>query len=149
MRAVVQRAKQAQVKVSGEIVGSIAAGLVVLVGVQVDDTPADADYLAAKIPGLRIFDDEAGKMNWDLAQINGQLLVISQFTLLGDCRKGKRPSFIQAAAPELGRELYEYLVQELRRQGWGVATGRFGADMQVTLTNDGPVTLWLDSRKLT
>ena len=147
MRAVVQRVRRAEVSAGREIVGKIGSGLLVLVGVSKTDTPADADYLAAKILGLRIFDDESGKMNRSLAEIGGSVLAVSQFTLYGDVRKGKRPSFDQAAPPPLASELYEYFVSKIREAGVVSETGRFQATMQVELVNDGPVTILLDSTK--
>jgi D-tyrosyl-tRNA(Tyr) deacylase len=148
MRAVVQRVSRAHVEIDGQTVGAIDSGLVVLLGVHHDDSRQDADHLVEKVIGLRIFNDQAGKMNLALDEAGGGLLIISQFTLYGDARRGRRPSFIDAAGPELGNELYEYFLQRARGQGRVVANGRFGADMQVTLTNDGPVTILLDSRKL-
>lgn len=149
MRAVVQRSRAASVTIAGEVVGAIDHGLVVLLGVADDDSPRDAEQLAEKVVGLRIFDDADGKMNLSVTDVQGGLLVISQFTLLGDARKGKRPSFIRAAPPELGEALYEEFIEQLRGRGVEhVATGKFGADMQVALVNDGPVTILLDSRKL-
>ena len=145
MRAVVQRAARARVDVNGEAVGSIERGLLVLLGVQAPDTQGDADYLAAKIVGLRIFNDAQGKMNLDLRDVQGGVLVVSQFTLYGDARKGRRPSFVQAAPPEQARQLYEYFLEATARHGVPVAHGVFGAHMQVHLVNDGPVTLLLDS----
>ena len=141
MRVVVQRSKQAQVTVDGNVVGKIDQGLVLLVGVTHNDTEKDADYLADKIAGLRIFEDEAGKMNRSVLDIGGQVLSVSQFTLYGDCRKGKRPNFMAAARPETAEPLYERLNDKLRRQGIHVETGRFGAMMDVSFTNWGPVTL--------
>jgi D-tyrosyl-tRNA(Tyr) deacylase len=148
MRAVIQRVQRASVTVDGEIIGRIAHGLMVLLGVEQDDTEADAQQLADKTVQLRIFDDAEGKMNLSLLEVRGEVLVVSQFTLLGDCRKGRRPSFIQAAAPELAERLYETYVAAVGVQGVRVATGRFRAMMQVELVNDGPVTILLDSRKL-
>lgn len=148
MRAVVQRSLAARVEVSQQVVGQIPFGLVVLVGVDTNDTPDDVHYLCNKILGLRIFNDDQAKMNLDVRQVSGQILLISQFTLCGDARQGRRPSFIAAAAPELGRQLFDRLVAEIAAQGITVATGQFGADMQVHLINDGPVTILLDSRKL-
>ena len=145
MRAVVQRVSQARVEVGGNTVGAIERGLLVLLGVQAPDTERDADYLAAKIVGLRIFNDAQGKMNLDLQQVRGGLLVVSQFTLYGDARKGRRPSFVQAAPPEQAEQLYEYFLETAARQAVPVAHGVFGAHMQVHLVNDGPVTLLLDS----
>ncbi len=147
MRACVQRVSQAHVTVEGEVCGRIDHGVVVLLGVATDDTADDAAQLADKITGLRIFDDAEGKMNLALADVGGAMLVISQFTLLGDCRKGRRPSYIAAAGPELAETLYEAFVATVRKQGIVVATGRFRQHMQVSLTNDGPVTLLVDSRK--
>jgi D-aminoacyl-tRNA deacylase len=147
MRAVLQRVSRAQVTAAGEIVGEIGRGLVVLVGVEQGDTEADAQQLADKCVQLRIFDDADGKMNLALSDVSGAMLVVSQFTLLGDCRKGRRPSFIQAAPPEIAERLYETFVAAVGAQGIPVATGRFRAMMQVELVNDGPVTLLLDSRK--
>jgi D-tyrosyl-tRNA(Tyr) deacylase len=147
MRAVVQRVSQAQVKVDDEIVGKIGCGLLVLLGVGLADTEADADYLAGKIVGLRIFEDENGKMNLDTAAVNGAILVVSQFTLYGDVRRGKRPSFDAAALPERARQLYEYFVERIRSAGLSCHTGRFQEMMQVELVNEGPVTILLDSTK--
>jgi D-tyrosyl-tRNA(Tyr) deacylase len=147
MRACVQRVRQALVTIGDEVVGRIGPGLLVLLGVAAGDEEADARQLAEKIVSLRVFDDEAGKMNRSLADAGGAMLVVSQFTLLGDCRKGRRPSFDAAAPPELARSLYESFVARVREQGIEVATGRFREMMQVELTNDGPVTLLLDSRK--
>jgi D-tyrosyl-tRNA(Tyr) deacylase len=148
MRACVQRVSEARVVVAGETVGQIGHGLVVLLGVAADDTTSDVEYLAEKIVELRIFADEAGKMNRSLAEAGGAMLVVSQFTLLGDCRKGRRPSFVAAAEPELGERLYEEFVAVVKAKAIEVATGRFRAMMDVVLTNDGPVTLLLDSKKL-
>lgn len=148
MRACVQRVSQAHVAVEGQVVGRIERGLLVLLGVATDDTAADAEQLAEKISTLRIFEDAEGKMNLALADVAGEMLVVSQFTLLGDARKGRRPSFIAAAPPELAEHLYEVFVAAVRRLGLTVATGRFRRHMDVALTNDGPVTLLLDSRKL-
>jgi D-aminoacyl-tRNA deacylase len=147
MRAVLQRVTRASVTVDGEIVGQIGRGLAVLVGVEQDDTETDAQQLADKTIQMRIFDDADGKMNLSLAETGGAMLVVSQFTLLGDCRKGRRPSFIQAAPPELAERLYETFVAAVGVQGITVATGKFRAMMQVELVNDGPVTILLDSRK--
>ncbi len=148
MRAVVQRVASASVVVDGEVVGQIERGLLVLLGVGTDDTDVDAVALAEKITGLRVFEDEAGKMNLALNDVNGQMLVVSQFTLFGDCRKGRRPSFVEAARPEKAELLYETFVAEIRGQGVHVETGRFQTHMDVSLVNDGPVTLLLDSRKV-
>jgi D-tyrosyl-tRNA(Tyr) deacylase len=147
MRAVVQRVSRAQVRVDDEIVGKIGRGLLVLLGVGHADTEADADYLAGKIVGLRIFEDESGKMNLDTAAVNGAILVVSQFTLYGDVRRGKRPSFDAAASPERARQLYEYFVERIRAAGLSCHTGRFQEMMQVELVNEGPVTILLDSTK--
>ena len=147
MRAVVQRVSRASVTVAGEIVGEIARGFLVLLGVAEGDTTDDADYLAQKIAGLRVFEDPEGKMNLALADVGGAMLVVSQFTLLGDCRRGRRPSFTAAAPPELAESLYELFVRHVAEQGIATATGRFRADMDVELVNEGPVTLLLDSRK--
>ena len=148
MRACVQRVSEAQVVIGGEIVGRIGMGFLVLLGVAGDDNEEDARQLAGKIAHLRLFEDAEGKMNRSLSQVSGSMLVVSQFTLLGDCRKGRRPSFIAAAGPELAESLYQVFVSETRAQGIEVATGRFRQHMEVSLTNDGPVTLLLDSRKL-
>jgi D-aminoacyl-tRNA deacylase len=147
MRAVVQRVSHAQVSVGEETVGKIGLGLLVLLGVAKADTQADADYLAAKILGLRIFDDENNKMNLSLVDVDGSILAVSQFTLYGDARKGKRPSFDDAAAPEMANELYEHFVGKIRESGCTCETGRFHAMMQVELVNDGPVTILLDSKR--
>jgi D-aminoacyl-tRNA deacylase len=147
MRAVVQRVSRAQVSVVEEVVGKIGPGLLVLLGVAKSDTRADAEYLAAKITGMRIFEAENGKMKLALAEIAGAVLAVSQFTLYGDARKGKRPSFDEAAPPELARELYEYFVSKIREAGLTCETGRFQATMQVELVNDGPVTILLDSSR--
>lgn len=147
MRAVVQRVTRAQVVVGGETVGEIGPGLLVLVGVQTGDAETDAAYVAAKIADLRLFDDADGKINRSLTEIGGAVLVVSQFTLLGDCRKGRRPSFSDAAPPAEGRAGYENVVSQLRARGVTVQTGVFQAEMAVSLTNDGPVTVLLDSRK--
>ena len=147
MQACVQRVSRAQVTVAGEVCGQIGPGLLVLLGVAKDDTPAEAKQLAEKIATLRIFEDAQQKMNLALADVGGAMLVVSQFTLLGDCRKGRRPSFINAARPEQATELYESFVAEARGQGLTVETGTFQAHMDVELINDGPVTLLLDSRK--
>ena len=146
MKAVLQRVTRAQVTVGDEIVGQIGPGLLVLLGVEQGDTDADAQQLADKTVQLRIFDDGDGKMNLALADVRGAVLVVSQFTLLGDCRKGRRPSFIQAAAPDLAERLYETFIAAVGVQGVPVASGRFRAMMQVELVNDGPVTLILESK---
>lgn len=147
MKACVQRVSSASVKVAGQIHGQIGQGLVVLLGVAPDDTVVDSEYLAGKISGLRIFNDAEGKMNRSLGDIAGAMLVISQFTLLGDCRKGRRPSFVAAAEPELAERLYENFIAQLTEKGVAVETGKFGAHMEVALVNDGPVTMLLDSIK--
>jgi D-tyrosyl-tRNA(Tyr) deacylase len=146
MRAVVQRVLRAKVVIAGETVGDIGAGLTVLLGVTHTDTPEQAQWLAEKIVGLRIFNDADGKMNRDLTEVGGAMLIVSQFTLYGDCRKGKRPSFIDAAPPSIAIPLYEAFINAVKALGIPVATGRFGADMQVELVNDGPVTLIVDSK---
>ena len=148
MRAVVQRVTQASVSVAGERKGAIGQGFMVLIGVEEGDTDADLRYIADKVPHLRVFEDENGKMNRSLMDIGGEILAVSQFTLLGDARGGRRPSFIGAARPETANPLYEQLVADWRSRSIPVATGVFGADMQVSLVNDGPVTILLDSRKL-
>lgn len=148
MRAVVQRVLEASVKVDGEIVGQIEQGLLVFLGVATDDTQTDVVTLSEKIAGLRIFEDDDGKMNRSVVEVSGSMLVVSQFTLLGDCRKGKRPSFIAAAPPEMADALYQSFVAEIKGYQIPVQTGRFRADMKVSLINDGPVTMLLDSRKL-
>jgi D-tyrosyl-tRNA(Tyr) deacylase len=145
MRAVVQRVSSCRVVVAGEVVGVIDHGLLVLLGVHTNDTAEQARWLADKIVGLRIMEDDDGKMNVSVADKGGSILVVSQFTLYGDCAKGRRPSFIDAARPEAAEPLYEAFANAVRMQGVPVATGRFGADMQVELVNDGPVTLVLDS----
>ena len=148
MRAVVQRVTAAKVEVGNQAVGEIGGGLLVLLGVAREDEQVDADYLADKIIHLRVFRDEAGKMNGSLVDTGGAMLVVSQFTLYGDARKGRRPSYIDAAEPEKANALYEYFVGRVRAQGIKVETGVFQAMMQVHLVNDGPVTILLDSRKL-
>lgn len=147
MRAVVQRVTRAQVTVDSQIVGQIKKGLVVLLGVARDDSETDARYLAAKLVALRIFDDDDGKLNLSVKDVDGGLLVISQFTLYGDVRRGLRPSWIEAAAPEVALPLYEFFVARVRELAAKVATGSFRSLMQVELVNDGPVTILLDSRK--
>ena len=147
MRAVVQRVSRASVAVEGKITGEIGRGFLVLLGVAKSDTAGDADYLAEKISGLRIFEDSDGKMNLALADVNGAVLVVSQFTLHGDVRRGKRPSFDSAAPPDQARKLYEYFVERVRALGLRCETGVFQAMMQVELVNDGPVTILLDSEK--
>lgn len=148
MRAVVQRVVEASVTVDGEIVGAIGAGLCVFVGVATGDGPADTEYLASKIAGLRVFRDADARMNRSVVEAGGEVLVVSQFTLLGDVRRGRRPAFDEAAPPSAARDIFEALVQHLRAAGLTVATGRFQADMRVALINDGPVTILLDSRRV-
>ena len=145
MRAVVQRVTQASVEIDGEVVGAIGPGFLVLLGVKPGDDQRAIDFLAEKIANLRIFPDDDGKMNRSLLEVGGAVLVVSQFTLYGDCRKGRRPSFIDAAPPDVAEPLYERFVARMRELGLKVETGRFAADMNVSLTNDGPVTLIVDS----
>ncbi len=145
MRAVIQRVKQSSVKTEDQIVGQIGQGLLVLLGVTKTDSAKDADYLVNKIVNLRIFEDEEGKMNRSLLDIGGELLAVSQFTLLADCSKGRRPSFVAAAEPDKAAELYENFVTGVRQRGVSVQTGRFRAMMEVSLINDGPVTVIIDS----
>lgn len=147
MRAVVQRVARASVRIEDELVAAIARGLVVLVGVAIDDDERDADALAQKIAGLRVFDDDDGAMNRALADVGGAVLVVSQFTLLGDVRRGRRPSFVAAARGEPAERLYERVADGLRSAGLPVETGVFGADMAVELVNDGPVTILIDTRR--
>lgn len=148
MRAVIQRVSRATVAVEGKIAGEIGPGLLVLIGVSARDGEADAEYLAEKTAGLRIFEDGDGKMNLSVADVGGAVLVVSQFTLMGDVRRGKRPSFDDAARPERARELYEYFVSQIRECGMRCDTGQFQAIMSVSLVNEGPVTILLDSSKL-
>ena len=145
MRAVVQRVRQALVKVDGQAVGEIGVGLLVLLGVAHDDSEADVNYLAEKIVGLRIFEDADGKMNRSVVDAGGAVLAVSQFTLFGDVRRGKRPSFDAAARPEQAAQLYEYFVSRVRTAGLRCETGKFQAMMDVELINDGPVTIWMDT----
>ena len=147
MRAVIQRVTKASVTVDQQVVGEIAQGLLVLLGVEKEDEAKDLSYVVNKTLGLRIFEDDEGKMNRSLADIGGELLVVSQFTLLGNVRKGKRPSFVDAAEPSIANELYQQFVQQTRAAGVKTETGIFQADMAVELINDGPVTILLDSRK--
>jgi len=147
MRAVIQRVSRASVEVDGELTGEIGKGLLVLLGVAQDDSDADADYLAGKIAGLRIFEDDTGKMNLSVAEIGGAVLAVSQFTLFGDVRRGKRPSFDAAARPEQAKALYGYFVERIRALGLRCETGRFQEMMEVELVNAGPVTILLDSKK--
>lgn len=146
MKVVIQRAKHAQVTVDNEIVGKISNGLVLLIGITHDDNDEDLRYMVDKIANLRIFEDENNKMNLSLLDVEGEILSISQFTLYGDCRKGRRPNFMNAAKPDYAEQLYDQFNQTLREKGINVATGMFGAMMDVTFTNDGPVTLILDSK---
>lgn len=147
MRAVVQRVSEARVEVAGEVTGAIEQGLLVLVGAESGDTQKDAAWLAQKVAGLRIFNDDAGKMNLGVGEIGGAVLAVSQFTLLGDCRKGKRPSFVAAERPEVAEPLFEHYVEATRALGLRCETGRFQTEMHVHLVNDGPVTLLVDSKK--
>lgn len=147
MRCVIQRVTEASVTVGGEEIGRIGRGFMVLVGVSTEDADKDAKYMADKVPNLRVFEDAEGKMNLSLRDVGGSILTVSQFTLYGDARGGRRPSFIAAARPEAANALYEQLVAAWRAQGLTVETGRFGADMQVALVNDGPVTILMDSTK--
>ncbi|WP_210609494.1 D-aminoacyl-tRNA deacylase [Priestia flexa] len=146
MKVVVQRAKEAKVTVEGEVVGEISKGFMLLVGVTHEDEMKDADYLADKIVNLRVFEDEAGKMNHSLLDIEGEILSVSQFTLYGDCRKGRRPNFMGAAKPDKALALYKYFNEQLEKKGVRVQTGSFGAMMDVSFTNDGPVTLIIESK---
>lgn len=148
MRAVLQRVASARVEVAGKVVGEIGAGLCVLLGIACDDTTSDADYLCEKIINLRIFNDDDGKMNRSLLEISGEMLVVSQFTLYGDVRRGRRPSYSDAAEPAKANDLYQDFVERVRSLGVKVETGVFQAMMKVSLTNDGPVTILLDSRKV-
>lgn len=147
MRAVVQRVTSASVEVEGDVIGQIESGLLVLLGVENEDNKSDANYICNKLLGLRIFPDDAGLMNLNVQDCEGQILVVSQFTLLGDVRKGRRPSFVAAAQPDVAQKLYTDVCGQLRQSGLAVETGKFQADMQVSLVNDGPVTIMLDSRK--
>ena len=148
MRAILTRVSSASVTIDGQIVGSIGKGFLILLGVGPEDTEKDCRYLAEKALGLRIFEDENGKMNLGLEQVGGEVLVVSQFTLYGNCRKGRRPSFVEAAGPELGNELYEKFLSICEELGYPPQHGQFGADMKVTSVNDGPVTLILDTQQL-
>lgn len=147
MRAVVQRVREAEVKVSGDEVGRIGRGLVVLVGVGKDDTEKDVDYLIEKVLGLRIFEDSLGKMNLSITDVGGEILAVSQFTLYGDCRKGRRPSFAEAATPGLAERLYDLFVEEISKRGIKVKTGKFRSIMDLHIVNSGPVTILLDSKR--
>lgn len=148
MRACIQRVTEAHVTVGGAETGQIGRGLVVLLGIGHEDGPAEVEWLAEKIVGLRIFEDDAGKMNRSLAEVGGSMLVISQFTLYGDARRGRRPSFTDAAPPELAESLYEAFVAAVRKMGVEVGTGQFREHMRVSLVNDGPVTLWIDTAEI-
>jgi len=148
MRAVIQRVKSAQVIVSEKIIGSIGFGLLVLLGISREDNCVDADYLVEKTINLRIFDDQDGKMNRSLLNVGGEMLVVSQFTLLADCRKGRRPSFTNAAAPAEAKKLYQYFIERVKEKGITVAIGEFQALMEVGLINHGPVTILMDSKKV-
>ena len=149
MKAVLQRVTHAQVVVEGELISKIDNGFLILLGVEQNDTKEHADVLSKKISGMRVFEDENGKMNLSLSDTNGSVLVISQFTLLADCRKGRRPSFVNAGAPDMANELYEYFCERIKADGIEtVKKGVFGADMKVSLLNDGPVTILLDSKEL-
>lgn len=147
MRCVIQRVTEASVTIDGEVVGRCGRGFLVLIGVHVDDTAADLKYMAEKVPNLRVFEDAAGKMNLSIRDVGGEILAVSQFTLYGDARGGRRPSFVTAARPDKADPMYEELVAAWRAQGIHVETGRFGADMKVALVNDGPVTILMDSTK--
>jgi len=146
MRAVIQRVKESSVRTENQVIGQTGSGLLVLLGVAQGDSPSDADYLVNKIANLRIFEDQKGKMNRSLLETGGDMMVVSQFTLLADCRKGRRPSFVEAADPEVAVGLYEHFVNQVRNLGITVATGRFRAMMEVALINEGPVTIILESR---
>ena len=148
MRAVLTRVTSASVTIDGEVVGKIGKGFLILLGVGPEDTEKECRYLAEKAMGLRVFEDENGKMNLGLDAVGGEVLVVSQFTLYGNCRKGRRPSFTDAASPELGNRLYEQFLKECERLGYPPQHGRFGADMKVASLNDGPVTLILDTQQL-
>jgi len=148
MRAVVQRVAQARVEIEGEVTGEIGRGLLVLLGVELGDAQGDLDYICRKVEGLRVFNDAGGVMNLSLAEAEGELLLVSQFTLLGDVRHGRRPSYSRAASPEEGNAWYEKAIETFRAMGIQTQTGRFGADMRVHLVNEGPVTILLDSRKI-
>lgn len=147
MRAVVQRVKESSVKVQGNIIGSIGIGFTVLLGIGKDDSEEDIKYLKDKIVNLRVFEDEDGKMNLSLKDVRGDLLVVSQFTLYGDCRKGRRPNFMNALGGEEAESLYELFIEECKREDIAVESGSFGAEMEVHIINDGPVTILLDSKK--
>lgn len=146
MKAVIQRVKSAEVYVDGNIKGKIGNGLLIFLGIRKGDGEEDSDYLASKIPDLRIFEDESGKFNYSLIDKKGEILVVSQFTLYGDCRKGRRPSFIDAEEPEAAKKLYERFIDKLKGRGLNIETGEFQAKMEVHIINDGPVTIILDSK---
>jgi D-tyrosyl-tRNA(Tyr) deacylase len=148
MRLLIQRVTQANVRIDGEVVGEIGHGLLVLIGINAQDTPAIADRLIRKALDLRIFEDDEGKMNRGVEEVSGGLLLVSQFTLYANCRKGRRPSFIDAAPPPIAQPLYEHCIRVAQASGLTVQTGRFGADMKISLINDGPVTIMLDSAEL-
>lgn len=148
MKFVIQRVKQASVKVEGSVIGEIEKGYLVLIGVSDKDTEAVADKMIKKMNGLRIFEDAEGKTNLSLADVGGSLLLVSQFTLYANCKKGNRPSFIEAGAPDKANQLYEYIIEESKKSVSVVQTGRFGAEMEVSLINDGPFTILLDSEML-
>lgn len=148
MRALIQRVKRASVTINSEVTGKINNGLLIFLGVGEDDTEKQVQYLVEKCTGLRIFTDEQDKMNLSVKDINGEILVVSQFTLFGDCKKGKRPSFVRAARPETAIPLYESFIAHCKNTGLNVQTGEFGADMQIELINDGPVTIWLDTEEM-
>lgn len=148
MMSVIQRVKSSEVVIEGEIISRIGRGILVLVGISTDDEEKDAEFLASKLAGLRIFEDQEGKMNLSLSDVRGEMMVVSQFTLLGDCKKGRRPSFTRAAPPERAIALYEFFIERCREKGIRVLTGRFGAKMEVHLINDGPVTFIIDTREM-
>jgi D-tyrosyl-tRNA(Tyr) deacylase len=148
MRAAIQRVKEAMVEVEGEVVGRIGGGILLFLGIRKDDTQDDIKYLVEKVVGLRIFEDDAGKMNLSIADVEGEILVVPQFTLYADCRKGRRPSFDEAASPDIAERLYSLFVEEVKKRGVNVQTGRFRAIMDIHLVNSGPVTILLDSRKI-
>ena len=148
MRAVIQRVKNAQVVVDNRVIGKIGSGLLVFLGVEHEDTHQDADYLIDKSIHLRIFEDKEGKMNLSLLETGGEILLVSQFTLMADCRKGRRPSFVAAAEPEKANELYQYFFQQVKKKGVFVATGEFRSMMEVSIINHGPVTVLIDSKKV-
>lgn len=148
MRFVIQRVTEAEVKIDGKTVGAVGKGLAVLIGISNTDTKETADRMVRKLTALRIFEDEAGKTNLSLHDVNGGLLLVSQFTLYADCKKGNRPSFIHAGAPDMASEMYEYIIEECKKTVPQVGRGEFGADMKVSLTNDGPFTIILDSEQL-